>query len=90
MTHEADEQTLAEIVRSRLERAFSPSYLEVVDESVQHHGHAAHHAGNKHLAIIITAQDLKNLSRVESHRKIYALLTDLMPEPLHALRIMIN
>ena len=78
-----------ELIKQRLQQAYSPSYLEVIDESDQHIGHAGHQGGGRHFAIIIAAEPLNHLSRVEAHRAIYTLFTDLMPESIHALRIKI-
>ena len=75
------------LIRQRLEAAFSPEQLIVTDESDQHIGHAGHQGGGRHFAVKINAVSLQGLSRVESHRKIYALFTDMMPEQIHALRI---
>lgn len=80
-------QNKVELIRQRLVEAFSPSHLEVIDESDQHIGHAGHGGGGRHFAIVISAPALSALSRVEAHRKIYALFYDLMPEQIHALRI---
>ncbi len=80
-------QTKIEIIRSRLIEAFAPSYLNVIDESDQHIGHAGHQGGGRHFAIEIAADSLQGLSRVNAHRKIYSLFQDLMPDEIHALRI---
>ena len=77
------------IIYSRLQQAFSPTHLEVIDESDQHIGHAGYQGGARHFAIIIQADSLTNLSSVEAHRKIYALFTDMMPDEIHALKIKI-
>lgn len=77
-------------IKERLNKAFSPTHLTVVDESDQHHGHAGHHAGGSHFKVEIAAPALATLSRVEAHRKVYAVLADLMPHEIHALRIMIQ
>ncbi len=82
-------QDRAMIIKLRLQQAFSPSYLEVIDESDQHIGHAGHQGGGRHFAIIIQAACFKQLTRIEAHQKIYALFNDMMPEPIHALRIKI-
>jgi BolA protein len=77
----------ATLMRERLQRAFSPDYLEVVDESDEHIGHAGHQGGGRHFAIVISAACFKGMSRVAAHRQIYALFVDMMPEQIHALRI---
>lgn len=77
------------LIHERLTHAFSPSRLEVIDESDQHIGHAGHQGGGRHFAIVIESDSLKNLTRIEAHRQIYALFTDIMPEQLHALKISI-
>lgn len=78
------------MIEERLQSAFSPQYLRVIDESDQHIGHAGHQGGGRHFAVIIEADCLKSLSRVAAHRKIYALFQDLMPDQIHALRIQIK
>jgi len=77
----------AQIIYGRIQDAFSPSYLEVIDESDQHVGHAGHQGGGRHFAVIISASTFATVSRVEAHRRIYALFADMMPEQIHALRI---
>lgn len=78
-----------ELIRYRLQSAFSPSHLEVIDESDKHMGHAGHQGGERHFAIVIAAERLNNLPRLEAHRAIYTLFTDLIPEQIHALKIKI-
>ena len=77
------------IIKARLEKAFSLTHLEVIDESDQHIGHAGHQGGGRHFAVVISADAFKHLSRVEAHRQIYALFDDMMPDKIHALRIKI-
>lgn len=75
------------LIRERLETAFHPSHLEVIDESDQHIGHPGHQGGGRHFAIVIAADIFQNLSRIEVHRKIYNLFNDLIPDRIHALKI---
>jgi BolA family transcriptional regulator, general stress-responsive regulator len=79
----------AELIRQRLEEAFSPIYLKVTDESDAHIGHAGHQGGGRHFAVEIAAPAFADLSRVAAHRAVYSLFTDMMPEQIHALRISI-
>ena len=77
------------LIRDRLTQAFSPSSLDVNDDSDEHQGHAGHGGGGRHFSICIAADALKGLNRVEAHRAIYALFTDLIPHEIHALKIKI-
>lgn len=76
-----------QLITERLQAAFAPEKLEVIDESDQHHGHAGHGGGGRHFAIVMEASALRGKSRVEAHRAIYALFQDLIPDEIHALRI---
>ncbi|MHB1949724.1 MAG: BolA family protein [Gammaproteobacteria bacterium] len=76
-----------EIIRQRLQHAFAPEQLEILDDSEQHKGHAGSRGGAGHYTVIIAADCFNNLSRVDSHRKIYAVLQDLIPHEIHALKI---
>jgi BolA family transcriptional regulator, general stress-responsive regulator len=80
---------LKKLIETRVIAAFQPEVLRVIDESDQHIGHMAHAQGAKHFAIEIYSSSLTELKRVEAHRQIYALFTDVMPEPLHALKIIL-
>ncbi len=79
-----------EIIKSRITSAFAPDYLDVLDESAQHLDHAGYGDGSRHFAVVISAASLKSLSRIEAHRKIYALFADMMPDQIHALRIVLR
>lgn len=76
-----------EIIRTRLQAAFSPSHLEVEDDSAAHQGHVGSRDGAGHYTVIIAADFFAGKSRVDIHRLIYAELQDLMPREIHALRI---
>ena len=77
------------LLRTRLQQTFSPTFLEVIDESDQHIGHAGHQGGGRHFAIKITAPCFNALTRIEAHRRIYQLFDDLIPHTIHALKIAI-
>lgn len=78
------------VITKRLTEAFAPSYLEVIDESDQHVGHAGHQGGGRHFAVIISAEKFATLTRVEAHRLIYGLFDDMIPREIHALRIVVR
>ncbi|MES2217025.1 MAG: BolA family protein [Pseudomonadota bacterium] len=78
-----------QVMRTRLQEKFSPTKLEVIDDSEQHKGHAGSRGGAGHYTVVIAADTLKNKTRVAAHREIYAVLADLIPQEIHALIIKI-
>lgn len=69
--------------------AFQPAKLLVEDESAHHIGHAGAQSGAGHFAIQITAAAFQGKSLVTSHRMIYGVLDELIPNDIHALKIKI-
>ena len=78
-----------ELIRSRVTSLLSPTYLEIIDDSHKHIGHAGN-TGGGHFTLIIAAEKLNELSKLESHRLIYSMVNDLIPEKIHALSIKIE
>ncbi len=76
-----------ELIKRRLQGAFSPSYLEVIDDSDKHRGHVGSRDGAGHYTVKIQAECFKEKSRVIVHREIYQALNDLIPQEIHALQI---
>ena len=83
--------TRAEKIVERLEAAFAPSVLDVVDESEAHRGHAGfQEGGESHFRVMIEAEAFAGLSRIEKHRAVHgALGKDLVAE-IHALALTVR
>lgn len=73
------------LIRSRLEAAFSPDELEVVDDSHRHVGHAGARDGRGHFEVRILSRRFAGKRTIERHRMIYAALGPLMQSDIHAL-----
>ncbi len=73
------------LIRSRLEAAFEPDELDVVDDSRRHAGHAGAKDGRGHFNVRIRSQRFAGKRTVERHRMIYAALGSLMQTDIHAL-----
>ena len=79
---------VAEAIRRKLEAAFSPQRLEVVDRSEQHRGHGGwREGGETHFDLVIEAEAFQGLGRVERQRRINAALAEELAGPVHALSI---
>jgi BolA protein len=72
-------------IRERLQAAFAPTELDVVDEGHKHAGHAGEGKGHFHVRIVSTA--FAGQLPIKRHRMIYAALDGLMDRGIHALSI---
>ncbi|MGF1561380.1 MAG: BolA family protein [Geminicoccaceae bacterium] len=78
-------------IKTRLNVAFAPSFLEVIDESAKHAGHVgARPEGETHFAVSITAQAFAGQSRLARQRMVMAELEPLMRTRIHALQLKAN
>tara|TARA_R110002096_G_scaffold309403_4_gene504042 strand:- start:74035 stop:74301 length:267 start_codon:yes stop_codon:yes gene_type:complete len=80
--------TVKENIESKMNKAINCEFLEVIDESHKHAGHAgARPEGETHFHINMVSSDLKGKSRVESQRMVYKILADELAGPVHALSL---
>ena len=73
-------------MRARLVK-LDPVYLEIIDESHRHAGHAGARDGGGHYVLHITSAQFVGRNTVERHRMIYSALGELMKREIHALTI---
>ena len=75
-------------MRAKLETAFAPTVLEIVNES---HLHAGHHGspgtGHSHFRVKLVAEAFRGKSRVDRHRLVNAVLAEELAGTIHALAI---
>jgi BolA protein len=89
MTSPAESLPTTEALTKRLQEKLSPAFLEVLDESGAHAGHAGAHPSGRgtHFRVRLGGDTLARLSRVERHRLVYDALQDFLDQGLHALAI---
>jgi BolA protein len=75
------------LIRARLEAAFQPDDLEIVDDSHRHAGHAGARDGRGHFNVRIRSHHFSGKRTVERHRMVYAALGSLMQTDIHALGV---
>ena len=79
---------VATYLDEKLREAFSPSLLEILNESHLHAGHHGHDGeGETHLRIRIVADAFDGMSRVARHRAVYEIVQPKIDEGLHACAI---
>lgn len=81
--------TVEKRMTAKLDRAFSPERLEVINESHLHAGHqpAFDGSGETHFRIRIVAAGFTGMSRLQRHRSVNDLLADELRDGVHALAI---
>ena len=75
-------------ITKKLQDAFAPDSVEVIDESEEHRGHAGHRPGGQtHFRVYIVSKAFAGKSRLERHRMINQALADNLAGGVHALAI---
>jgi BolA protein len=78
----------SERIREILSVTFSPSVLEITDDSANHAGHAgAQPGGETHYTVKIVSDEFTGLSRVSMQRAVLDALKPEFETGLHALSI---
>ena len=82
---------VADEMREKLQAAFAPSRLEIVNESHRHAGHSGDDgSGEGHFRIAIAAPAFGPMSRIERHRAVHAALGPGITGRVHALALEIS
>ena len=78
--------TTKDTITNKLNEAFTPESLDVVDESHLHEGHAGHRPGGAtHFRLYIVSKAFEGKSRIDRHRMINSLLAPELSGSVHAL-----
>ena len=79
---------VADRMREKLNAAFSPTNLKIVDDSDKHKGHAgAREGGESHFTVVIESQAFAGVGRIERQRMVHKVLAEDLAGPVHALSV---
>ena len=79
---------VAEEMRELLQEAFTPSALEIINDSAKHSGHSGDDgSGASHFTVVIEAQAFANMNRLARQRAVIAALGDIVGDRVHAVAI---
>lgn len=80
--------TVKENIELKMNKILNPDFLEVIDESHKHAGHAgARPEGETHFHINMAASVFDGQNRVERQRTVYKILEEELKGPIHALSL---
>ena len=85
-----DINELIAIVKKKLEKEINLESINIEDKSFLHKNHAGNQEGKFHSKINIKSTELRNMSRVNSNKKIYRILNQEIKKFIHSLQILIS
>jgi BolA protein len=81
---------LVAIVKKKLLNNLNIENINIEDKSFLHKNHLGNQKDKFHLKITLKSDELKNMNKIESNKKIYKLLEKELKENIHSLQILIN
>ena len=72
------------IILEKLERSFSPSYIEAINESDSHN---VPKGSESHFKVILVSQEFEGKTAVKRHQSVYSVLAHELQSGVHALAL---
>jgi len=82
--------TIFDEIKKKINKEIGVKNIRIIDNSNLHKKHKSFDANKFHLKIIIESSKLKEMNKIESHKKIFSILKDEMKNKIHALEIEIK
>ncbi len=76
--------TISASITAKLESAFSPTHLEVVNES---HMHSVPPNSETHFKVVVVSGSFEGRRQVQRHQQVYGVLAEELVAGVHALAI---
>ena len=77
-------------VKKKLKKNINIENILIEDKTFLHKNHTGHESDKFHLKISIVSNELKELNKIESNKKIYKILDEELKKHIHSLQILIN
>ena len=84
-----DINELIAIVKKKIQTNFNIENINIEDKSFLHKNHPGNQKGKFHLKLSIISDELKNMSKIESNKKIYKIIEEELKEHIHSIQILI-
>ena len=85
-----DINELIAIIKKKLSDQINIQNIEIEDKSFLHKNHKGNQEGKYHLKLSIVSDELKNMNRIESNKKIYKVLDKELKETIHSIQIQLS
>jgi len=81
---------LIAIIKKKLSDQIKIQSINIEDKSFLHKNHKGNQEGKYHLKLSIVSEELKNMNRIESNKKIYKVLDKELKETIHSIQIQLS
>ncbi|WP_440653426.1 BolA family protein [Candidatus Pelagibacter sp. HIMB1542] len=85
-----DINELIAIIKKKLSDQINVQSIDIEDKSFLHKNHKGNQEGKYHLKLRIVSDELKNMNRIESNKKIYKVLEKELKETIHSIQIQLS
>ena len=85
-----DINELIAIIKKKLSDQINIQSIDIEDKSFLHKNHKGNQEGKYHLKLTIVSDELKNMNRIESNKKIYKVLDKELKETIHSIQIQLS
>ena len=85
-----DINELIAIIKKKLSDQINIQSIDIEDKSFLHKNHKGNQEGKYHLKLSIVSDELKNMNRIESNKKIYKVLDQELKETIHSIQIQLS
>ncbi|PDH21551.1 MAG: BolA family transcriptional regulator [Pelagibacterales bacterium MED-G42] len=80
---------LIAIVKKKILSQINVEHINIEDKSFLHKDHPGNNSSKFHLKVTLKSAELKNMSKIESNKKIYKILNYELKEFIHSIQILI-
>tara|TARA_B100000902_G_C27076857_1_gene796892 strand:+ start:65 stop:325 length:261 start_codon:yes stop_codon:yes gene_type:complete len=80
---------LIAIIKNKLHKQINIEFINIEDKSFLHKNHSGNQVGKYHLKMTLKSDDLRNMSKIDSNKKIYKILSDELKDSIHSIQIFI-
>ena len=77
-------------VKKKIKKNINIENILIEDKTFLHKNHPGNESNKFHLKITIESEELKELNKIESNKKIYKILDEELKNHIHSLQILIN
>ena len=77
-------------VKKKIKKNINIENILIEDKTFLHKNHPGNESNKFHLKITIESEELKELNKIESNKKIYKILDQELKESIHSIQILIS